>query len=97
MIRQVKTRRVTISSIMGSADFKQGMADARNGAPIKDQWKSRTRKGVCSEQWSYERGRLFYFWLKSKGLDGEPIKSGRSVLRWAQEEYVKAAQEKAIL
>ena len=97
MIRQVKTRRVTISSIMGTAVFRKGFEEAMNGFPLEDSWETKTRRGVASEQWSYERGRLFFFWLKAKGLENEPFKQGRRVLAWAQDEYNEATKEKAIL
>ena len=95
--KQVKTRRVTISSVMGRADFLSGIRDAASGKPISDQWESRTQKGVINEQWTYERGRLFYFWLKGKGLEAQKMKDGRRVLSWAQQEFSQAWKEKAII
>jgi hypothetical protein len=97
MKSQVKTKRCTISSVMGTADFLAGMRDAASGKPILDQWESRTTKSVANEQWSYERGRLFYFWLKGKGLECRPIKEGRKVLLWAQHEFSEAYRAKAII
>ena len=95
--RQVATKKTTVSAVMGSEDFLMGMRDAERGLPVKDQWDSRTNRGVGSEQWSYERGRLFFAWIKSKGLTGIPMKEGRRVLDWAQREFSEAWRCKAII
>lgn len=92
-----KRKVTTVTAIMGSADFLMGMKDAEQGKPIRDHWENRTRKGVINEQWIYERGRMFFHWLKSRGLDGQKIKEGRRVLYWAQDEFMIAYREKAIL
>ena len=90
-------KKTTISAVMGTADFLDGMRDAANGRPHKDHWDARTTKGVGSEQWGYERGRLFYAWIKSRGLDGLQMKEGRRVMQWAQDEFMAAWREKAII
>jgi hypothetical protein len=97
MPRQVPTKRVKMSTIMGRADFIMGMRDAASGKPIRDQWESRTNAGVGSEQWSYERGRMFWVWLKSKGMHETPIKQGRTICDWAKREFITAYRERAIL
>ena len=88
---------VKLSVVMGSASFRDGMKDARDGKPIRDHWEADTKYGVTNEQWSYERGRQFYAWLKSVGLESDPIKQGRTVLMWAQLEYARARKIGAIL
>jgi hypothetical protein len=97
MSRQIKTRRVKLSTIMGRADFLMGMKDAAQGKPIRDHWDNRTRSGVTNEQWSYERGRLFFFWLKGNGLSDLKIKDGRTVTYAAQVQYAEACMAGAIL
>jgi hypothetical protein len=84
MQKQVKTRKVTVSSVMGRRDFVEGMNDARLGKPVRDQWESTERGHVIDRQWSYERGRAFYVFLKSIGMENTTIKNGRSVTRQAQ-------------
>lgn len=82
---------------MGRADFITGMRDAAAGNPIRDHWEDRTRAGAGNEQWSYERGRMFYVWLKTKGMHETPIKQGRTVLDWAKREFMAAYRDRAIL
>ena len=94
---QVKTRRVKLSTIMGRADFLMGMKDASQGNPVRDHWDNRTRAGVTNEQWSYERGRLFFFWLKGRGLSDMKIKNGRSVTYEAQLQFSEAWKCGAII
>ena len=89
-MKQIKTRRVKLSTIMGRADFLMGMKDASQGKPVRDHWDNRTRAGVINEQWSYERGRLFFFWLKGCGLSDMKIKNGRSVTYEAQVQFSEA-------
>ena len=96
-MKQVKTRRVKLSTIMGRADFLMGMKDASQGKPVRDHWDNRTRAGVINEQWSYERGRLFFFWLKGCGLSDMKIKNGRSVTYEAQVQYAEACKCGAII
>jgi hypothetical protein len=97
MPRQVPVRRVKLSTIMGRADFSIGMRDASEGKPIRDHWDVRTKAGIAAEQWCYERGRMFWVWLKAKGMENMPIKKGRTVLDWALMEFNTAIREKAIL
>lgn len=96
-MKQVKTRLVKLSTIMGRADFLMGMKDAELGLPIRDHWDTRTRAGVTNEQWSYERGRLFYFWLKGNGLSRLQIKEGRRVTYAAQSQFSEAMRAGAII
>jgi hypothetical protein len=92
-----KKKNVTIQNVMGTADFLHGIRDAQQGKPVKDQWDARTQKGVANEQWSYERGRLFWFWIVSQGKTDMQIKQGRTVTYEAQREFSEAYRCKAIL
>lgn len=49
---QIKTRNVSLSSIVGSADFRRGCEDYRNGIANFD-------GPLSKSSWHYERGRLF--------------------------------------
>jgi hypothetical protein len=49
---QVETGRVTIEEIMGTAAFRRGVNDFRNGRPP-------AFDGPRADSWAYERGRLF--------------------------------------
>lgn len=92
-----KRKKCTIQNVMGTADFLHGMRDAAQGKPTKDHWVARTQKGVINEQWCYERGRLFWFWLAGQGKTDMQIKIGRTVTYEAQLEFYEAYRCKAIL
>jgi hypothetical protein len=96
-MKQIKTRRVKLTTIMGRADFLMGMKDAAQGKPVRNHWDNRTRSGLINEQWSYERGRLFFFWLKGNGLSDMQIKNGRTVTYAAQVQFVEAWKAGAII
>lgn len=72
---QIKTRRVTWSSIVGTAAFREGIEDYQAGrAPDYDRDKN------C---WQYERGRQYAAACAGLGRAPQPTRSGRSVSRFA--------------
>jgi hypothetical protein len=54
---QVATKGVSIRKIMARPTFLQGARDAANGLGFCSEYDDFS----TAEQWSYERGRLFYF------------------------------------
>jgi hypothetical protein len=49
--KQARTRRVSIHSIVGSAEFARGVDEVRTGLPFNPD----------NDDWEYERGRCFGF------------------------------------
>jgi len=49
--KQVRTRRVTVRSIVASKHFARGVEEARKGLPFNPD----------NDEWDYERGRCFGF------------------------------------
>jgi hypothetical protein len=90
MTKQVKTRRVTITKVMGTKSFIDGMSDAKSGRPFKDTWDGSVRDSVTDRQWSYERGRMFWIYLKSNGILDLAIKDGRKITYEAQRLFADA-------
>jgi hypothetical protein len=72
---QINTRRVTWSSIVGAAAFREGIEDYQAGrAPDYDRGKN------C---WQYERGRQYAAACAGLGRRALSTRSGRSVSRVA--------------
>jgi hypothetical protein len=92
-MKNSKTRRVTLTSIMGTKEFKDGFNDARNGNPFCDNWTSNNSRGVSVNQWHYERGRMFYVFLKSIKMTDIKWKDGRRVTLQAQKLYSDGMKE----
>ena len=85
---QVNTRTVNLKTIMGRAAFQRGYTEAMCGTSFAkdyDDWHA-------NEQWSYERGRLFFF-----GAGKVRLKQGRGVSSQAIEAYKALRNEKTIL
>jgi len=85
---QVNTHTVSLKTIMGRPAFVRGYNEAMTGAKFAkdyDNWPS-------NEQWSYERGRLFYF-----GAGRMRLKQGRGVSRQAIDTYVMLRENNTIL
>ena len=60
---QVKTRKVSVASVVRDPAFRKGVADYTRGrAPDWDQYGLDTNKA-----WAYERGRLAAAWAASAG------------------------------
>jgi hypothetical protein len=84
---QIKTRRVTWSSIVGAAAFREGIEDYQAGrAPDYDRDKN---------FWQYERGRQY----AAAGLGRAPqrTRSGRSVSRLAIADFCRQYGPNGIL
>ena len=85
---QVTTRVVNIKTIMGRPMFVRGYNEAMTGAKFAkdyDDWSA-------AEQWSYERGRLFFF-----GAGKVRLKQGRGVSSQAIQVYKALRDSKVIL
>lgn len=90
-MKNATTKKVTISSIIARADFRDGMADYYAGRPIKDHWESTDRFHTGKRQWDYERGRLYACYLTTIGRAGMKIKDARRVTQEAVDMF-KAAR-----
>lgn len=85
---QVDTKVVNLKTIMGRPIFERGYLDAMCGAKFAkdyDDWSA-------AKQWSYERGRLFFF-----GAGKVRLKQGRGVSGQAIEAYKALRNDKVIL
>ena len=85
---QVKTRVVSLKTIMGRPAFERGYLDAMCGAKFAKDYDDLT----ANEQWSYERGRLFFF-----GAGKVRLKQGRGVSSQAIQVYKALRDSKVIL
>ena len=85
---QVSTKVVSLKKIMGRPAFERGYLDAMCGAKFNkdyDDWSA-------NEQWSYERGRLFFY-----GAGKVRLKQGRGVSSQAIQVYKALRDSKVIL
>ena len=66
---QIRTRNVSMSSIVRSPAFREGFNDYIKGKPpqFDRDWNGDSRTCTTSKSWAYERGRLFAAWFKNKG------------------------------
>lgn len=85
MIRQSKTKRVKIATMMARATFRQGIEDYLAGRPLVDH-------DSGTDCWTYERGRLY---AATRGP--LPFKKGRVVLEEAIAHFVAQRRAKFIL
>lgn len=85
---QVSTRVVNIRTIMGRPTFVRGYNEAMCGAKFAKDYDDLT----ANEQWSYERGRLFFF-----GAGKIRLKQGRGVSSQAIQIYKALRDSKVIL
>lgn len=90
-MKNAGTNRVTIQSVMGTSEFRDGVDDFRAGRPMRDDWSGRKRSHIAKQQWDYERGRLWAAWCKSQGAD-MPLKIGRKVTASAIQAYKDGAK-----
>ena len=93
--QQVKTRKVTWSSIVGAAAFKAGIEDYSNGVARFDEF-SKT-EGGRSRSWHYERGRLFAASQTAAGQAIPPTRAGRAVNAGACVALAKAFRQGDVL
>ncbi len=90
MAQQCKTKQITISSIVGSADFQRGVADFLAGKkPAFDEPGCRA--------WDYERGRLFAAARQGEGRAVPKSRNGRSVSRDCIIAYAEQHRARAVL
>ena len=85
---QIKTKRTTTKGIMARAMFTKGIQDARAGLRFDPGYEDFN----TTAQWTYERGRQFYF---ATGITR--VKQGRGVRSHAVAEYNAARRAGAIL
>lgn len=82
---QISTRRVTFSSIVGSAAFRAGIEDYQAGrAPDFDKYAS------SKNCWHYERGRQYAAHCAGEGRAPQPPRFGRCVSRIAIRDFAAA-------
>ena len=89
---QVSTKKVTFSSIVGSAAFKRGMDDYQQGKPFDpefDRWGKAT--------WHYERGRLYAAACLGKGEKLLPNRLGRAVNRGVIQHFMGFYYRKEVI
>jgi hypothetical protein len=85
---QVSTKVVNLKTIMGRPMFERGYLDAMCGAKFAkdyDDWSA-------NQQWSYERGRLFFY-----GAGKVRLKQGRGVSSQAIQVYKSLRDSNVIL
>jgi len=85
---QCDTKRVNVKSVIGHPVFLQGFHDAMNGIGFYERYETLP----TNQQWSYERGRQFYFAAGKKR-----IKQGRGVSREAIKMFVELRTDNSIL
>lgn len=89
---QVSTKKVTVSSIVGSAAFRKGMEDYQQGKPFDpafDRWGKAT--------WHYERGRLYAAACQGAGAPAYPPRIGRAVNRGTIADFAAYYARKEVL
>lgn len=85
---QCATKRVSLRKVMSQPAFLQGVKDAMSGVGFYERYETMP----TSDQWSYERGRQFYF-----AAGKMRIMQGRGVSRDAVETYKSLRADKSIL
>ena len=85
---QCNTQRVTLKSVMSHPVFLQGVKDAMNGFGFYERYDAMP----TSDQWSYERGRQFYF-----AAGKMRIKQGRGISFDAVQTYKALRADNTIL
>jgi len=89
---QIKTRRVTWSSIVGAAAFREGIEDYQAGrAPNYDKY------ALAKGSWQYERGRQYAAACAGAGKAPQPNRRGRSVSRIAIHDFAQQYGPNGIL
>ena len=82
---QISTRRVTFSSIVGSAAFRAGIEDYQAGrAPDFDKYAG------SKNRWSYERGRQYAAYCAGEGRAPKSLRFGRRVSQIAIRDFAAA-------
>lgn len=70
MVLQVKTKSVSLRSVMHRAPFVRGFKEARKGIPMDYDAYLDER---TNDRWQYERGRLFGLMYTGKLKDGNRV------------------------
>ena len=78
-MKNSKTKRTTVQSVMRCSEFRAGFIDFKKGRPMRDDWEGRDRSQVGAQQWNYERGRLFGAIASGAGMGDTPLKIGRDL------------------
>ncbi len=90
-MKNASTKTITLQKALSVAAFKDGFTDfaKRKG------W---NEKRNPTDQWNYERGRMFAAWLETRGitLDSYPLKAGRWASRTTINHYNAARSEGSI-
>lgn len=71
---QIRTRNVSLNSVIRSPAFRQGVSDYLTGRPgdFDRDWPADARKSPTDKAWSYERGRHFAAWAAGQGVATMP-------------------------
>lgn len=78
MIKQMKTRPVTLGTVMRSKPFVEGFQSVRKGKPLEyERYGADTRA-----QWNYERGRLLALEFDGTLKSGREVNYGAMVVYW---------------
>lgn len=85
-IRQIKTKEVSLKSIMRRKAFVWGFTEVRGGKPFDPD-----RYSTVKEQWDYERGRLL-----AREFDGI-LKRGQAVTLEAIRAYARGRDTGALI
>ena len=85
---QVTTKRTPIKKVLARTEFVQGYKDAMTGVGFYEKYEQMT----SSEQWTYERGRQFFF-----AAGPMRIRQGRGVTREAIQMYRDLRNENVVL
>jgi len=86
---QIKTRVVTLKSIIHNRYFTLGFTEVLQGKPFSPEYD----KWATNEQWQYERGRQFAILTKGE----VPPKVGKKVSNWAIYAYADLMHSGALL
>lgn len=71
MVLQVKTKNVSLNSVMRRAPFVRGFNETQKGIPMDYDAYLDER---TNDRWQYERGRLFGLMYKEKLKDGHRVR-----------------------
>lgn len=96
-MKNAATKKNGAKKAMACSEFMLGWNDAKQCKPMRDDWEGRDRLHIGSQQWTYERGRMFYHYAKSVGADNIPVKIGRQVNQAMCDLFMEAYRAKYIL
>lgn len=72
---QVRTRTVSLNSVLRTPAFRRGFQDYVAGRPpaFDENWTPDAKKTATDKAWAYERGRHFAAWAMGRQLDRDAI------------------------